>query len=343
MTQKLVRRPWLLAIGAIALVGVVVVAALALTTGGDDESVVVYNGRAHYGDEDVFGKFEEATGISVELRGGTSPELLERLRREGEQTPADVFITTDLASMWQAKEAGLLQGVSTPALEEQVPEGLRDPEQEWWGLTARVRTPVVSTERVGEGEVTSYADLGDPRFRGRTCLRTSKSEYNQAFVADQIAKNGREATKELLESWMANDPDVLGSDGEMLGYMAAGECDVGFSNHYYLGRAIAENGDFPVAPAWVDQDGAGPHANFSGMGLVSSSGNRDNAIALMEFLGTPEAQVEFIENSEFAANPDVAPPDHISDWADVVTDPIDPRAGDLMGDAVALMLEVGWE
>jgi len=342
MIQKLVRRPWLLALAAIAVIAVVVVAALALTRPTEDDTVVVYNGRAHYGDEDVFADFEDETGIEVELRGGTSPELFERLSREGEQTPADVYVTTDLASMWRAKDACFNESVTTETLEEQVPEGLHDPGGEWWGLTERVRMPVVSTDRVPEGAVTEYADLGDPRFRGRTCLRTSTSEYNQAFVADQIAKNGREETKELLESWMANDPEILGSDGEMLGYMAAGECDVGLSNHYYLGRAIEENEGFPVAPAWTDQDGVGPHANVSAAGLVRYSDNRENAIALMEFLGTREAQVEFIENSEFAANPDVPPPPHISEWSEVVTDPIDPNAGDLMDDAVALMLEVGW-
>ena len=123
--------------------------------------------------------------------------------------------------------------------------------------------PVVSTERVDPGAVTSYEALGDPQFKGRTCLRTSNSEYNQSLVADMIAKRGPEATEELLRSWMANDPEIVGSDGELLAVMAAGDCDVGLSNHYYLARALEEDPDFPVAPAWPDQDGAGAHANVS--------------------------------------------------------------------------------
>lgn len=308
------------------------------------DTLVVYNGRSHYGDEQVFVDFEEQTGVDVQLRGGTAPELYERLRQEGEDTPADVLVTTDLANLWRAEEAGLLQGVTSETLEAQVPEGLHDDRGAWWALSTRLRIPVVSTERVPEGAVTSYADLGDPQYQGRTCLRTSNSEYNQSLVADMIAKRGREPTAELLRSWMANDPEILGSDGEMLAVMAAGDCDVGLSNHYYLGRALQENEAFPVAPAWPNQDGVGAHANVSGVGVVRSSDAVPTAVALMEWLTSPPAQRQIVSRSEFAANPDVGPPDHISDWADVEIDPIAVEdAGPLLDEAVALMLEVGWE
>ena len=308
------------------------------------DTLVVYNGRSHYGDEQVFLDFEKQTGVDVQLRGGTAPELFERLQQEGEDTPADVLVTTDLANLWRAEEAGLLQGVISDVLKAQVPERLRDERGAWWALSTRLRIPVVSTERVPEGAVTSYADLGDPQYRGRTCLRTSNSEYNQSLVADMIAKRGPEATEELLRSWMANDPEILGSDGELLAVMAAGDCDVGLSNHYYLGRALDENKGFPVAPAWPDQDGAGAHANISGVGVVRSSDAVPTAVALMEWLTSPPAQEQIVSRSEFAANPDVPPSDHISDWADVKIDPIAvEEAGPLLDEAVALMLEVGWQ
>jgi iron(III) transport system substrate-binding protein len=315
----------------------------ALVAAGGDDALVVYNGRSHYGDEQVFDEFEEATGIDVELRGGTAPELFERLRREGEDTPADVLITTDLANLWRAEEAGLLHNVTTPELEANVPAELHDPDGAWWALTTRLRVPVVSTERVPEGEVTSYEDLGDPRYRGRTCLRTSSNEYNQSLVADMIAKRGRDETEALLRSWMDNDPAIINSDGELLAAIEAGDCDVGLSNHYYLGRALDENADFPVAPAWPDQDGAGAHANVSGIGVVRSSDAREDAVALMEFLTSTEAQDEFTSGSEFAANPDVPPAEHIEDWAGVRMDPIAvDEAGPLLDEAVQLMLDVGW-
>lgn len=341
MLSSLIRRRWPLPILALA-VATALGAAVMATTNGDD-ALVVYNGRSHYGSEQVFVDFEEATGIDVELRGGTAPELFERLRREGEDTPADLLITTDLANLWRAEEAGLLREVVTPTLQANVADGLHDPDGAWWALSTRLRIPVVSTERVPAGAVTSYEDLGDPRFAGRTCLRTSTSEYDQSLVADMIAKRGYDATETLLRSWMANDPKIINSDGELLAVMAAGGCDVGLANHYYLGRALAEDPTFPVAPAWPDQEGAGAHTNVSGIGLVRWTDDEADAVALMEYLTSPPAQTEIVSGSEFAANPQVPPAEHLAGWADVRLDPIAvEEAGPLLDDAVALMLDVGW-
>jgi iron(III) transport system substrate-binding protein len=237
----------------------------------------------------------------------------------------------------------MLRPETTPTLEANVPEELHDPDGNWWAISTRLRVPVVSTERVEPGAVDSYESLGDPQFRGRTCLRTSTSEYNQSLVADMIAKRGEAATEELLRSWMANDPDIINSDGELLAAIDAGDCDVGLTNHYYLGRALLEEPDFAVAPAWPDQDGAGAHANVSGVGVVTWTDHEADAVALVEYLTERRAQELVTAGSEFAANPDVPPADHIADWADVVTDPIDvDAAGPLLADAIALMLEVGW-
>ncbi len=364
MLASLIRRRWPIVLGALVLVLAALGGALvasggggndagvaagegdapAAALGGDREArVVVYNGRSHYGDEQVFNDFERETGIDVKLRGGTAPELFERLRGEGRDTPADLLVTTDLANLWRAEEAGVLQGVSTPPLEDHLPPRLRDAQGVWWALSTRIRTPVVSTKRVPAGAVTDYAALGDRRFKGRTCLRTSANEYNQSLVADMIAKRGRQATEALLRSWMANDPEILASDGELLAAIDAGECDVGLSNHYYLGRALKEEPDFSVRPAWPDQDGAGAHANVSGVGLVRWSNTDVNAVALMEYLTSRAAQEKIVSSSEFAANPKVAPPPDFRAWGKVKMDPIAvEEAGPLLDDAVALMLEVGW-
>src|SRR5215211_397496 len=187
------------------LVGAGLLLAVAVVAFGGGADVVVYNGRSQYGDEAAFKSFEDANGKSLELRGGTAPELFERLRSEGDGTPADLLVTTDLANLWRAKEAGLLAPVRTDTLETQVPEQFRDPDDEWWGLSVRIRTPMRSTA-VPQDAVTSYEDLGDPRWRGKLCLRTSNNEYNQSLVADMLAKRGPEETRALLESWMADDP-----------------------------------------------------------------------------------------------------------------------------------------
>src|SRR5215216_4004334 len=188
MLTALIRRRGTVLLGTALLVATLLVLAVVAFGGGAD--VVVYNGRSQYGDEAVFKAFEDATGKKLELRGGTAPELFERLRSEGSETPADLLVTTDLANLWRAKEAGMLQPVSTPALERQVPEAYRDPDGQWWGLSLRIRTPMRSTERVAEDAISSYEDLGKRQFRGKLCLRTSNNEYNQSFVADRIAKHG---------------------------------------------------------------------------------------------------------------------------------------------------------
>lgn len=338
MLSSLVKKRWPIPVLLLVLVVGLAGVALAGSSGGD--ALVIYNGRSHYGDESVFDAFTEATGIEVELRGGTGPELFERLEQEGDDTPADVLITTDLANLWRAEEAGLLLPVRTTALEASVPADLHDPDDMWWALTTRLRVPVISTERVDPVQVTSYESLGDPAFAGRTCLRTSSNEYNQSLVADFIAKRGRDATEALLRSWMDNDPDIINSDGELLGAIAGGDCDLGLTNHYYLGRSLLEDPDFPVAPAWPEE---GAHANLSGAGVVASTDREAEAIALLEFLTSEEGQAYFAVGSEFPANPEVPPEDHITDWATVPRDPIAANeAGPLLDDAVELMLEVGW-
>ena len=329
------RKLGLVAAAVLVVIAGLGVAAFALAGSAD---VVVYNGRSHYGDEAAYAAFEEQTGLDVELRGGTAPELFERLRREGENTDADLLVTTDLANLWRAKEAGLLDPVE---LDSDVL--LRDPDNAWWGISSRLRVPMRSTERVEEDAVTSYADLGNPDFRGRVCLRTSNNEYNQSWVADRIAKRGEAETEALLETIMANEPQILGSDVDVLEAIAAGDCDLGLANHYYLARELKDDPDFPVAPAWPAEGGT--HTNVSGVGLVKGAGEqRANAIRLMEFLTAREAQETIAENGEFAANPDVPPAEHISDWEGVELDPIDvEQAGPLLADAVELMQRVGWQ
>jgi iron(III) transport system substrate-binding protein len=335
----LFRHRRLLALGAVVLVAIAGVSAFALA---GDADIVVYNGRSQYGDEAAFTAYADRTDQDIELRGGTAPELFERLRSEGDETPADLLVTTDLANLWRAKEAGLLEPVSSPVLRRNVPAEWRDADGDWWGLSLRIRTPMVS-ERVPADAVRSYDDLGDPRWKGKLCLRTSNNEYNQSFVADRMVKDGADATERMLRAWMDNDPKILGSDVDVLEAIAAGDCDVGLTNHYYLARMLADDADFPVAPAWPDQDGRGAHTNLSGAGVVRGAEHRDNAIGLLEHLTAPEAQRDIVANGEFAANPQVPPAAHIRDWADVKLDPIDvERAGRELPDAVALMQRVGW-
>ena len=320
------------------------IAALAMASGGDSDALVVYNGRSHYGGEEAFKRFTEQTGIEVELFGGDAPELYERLRNEGTDTPADVLVTVDGANLAQAKEAGLLSPMTSTVIEDRVPADLRDPDGEWTGISTRVRTLMRSTERVGANQIADYADLGDPKWRGRVCLRTSNNIYNQSLVADMLVKRGDEATGRMLRSWMANDPIILGSDVDVLEAIAAGRCDVGLTNHYYLARQLAEAPQFPVAPVWADQDAAGAHANLSGAGVVAASDRKVDAQRLVEFLTNPASQRDIAANGEFPVNERVPPAGHVREWTGFKTDAMKVQAaGHRQKDAVQLMARVGWQ
>jgi iron(III) transport system substrate-binding protein len=324
----------LLAGGAAVLVLAVVGVVLA-TSGSSSDALDIYSARSHYGEEQPFEDFAEETGAHLRLRGGSATELYERIQAEGENTPADVLITVDAANLWRATEAGLLEPLDSPELDRLVPENLRDPGGHWYGLALRARTIMRSADRVGPAEVTTYEGLGDPRWRGRLCLRSGTSEYNVSFVADRLAKDGPEATEAMLRSWMANDPEILGSDVDVLEAIADGDCDVGLTNHYYLEREKEEDPEFPVEPVWADQDGRGTHVNLSGLGVVAGSDRADDARDLMEFLVSPEQQQVFSDNNhEFQVNGEL----------EFKADPIDvDRAGARLDDALNLMDEVGWD
>jgi iron(III) transport system substrate-binding protein len=331
--------------GGAALLAVALIAVVVATSSSSADELTVYSARSHYGEEAPFKRFAEDEGYDLTLFGGSAPELYERLRSEGTRTRADVLITTDAANLWRADHDGLLEPIDSAELRRNVPADVRDPEGAWFGFTTRARTIMRSTERVGPQEVTTYAGLGDPRWKGKLCLRSGTSEYNVSFVADRLAKDGRERTEALLRSWMANDPEILGSDTDVLDAIAGGRCDVGLTNSYYLGRELEDDPDFPVAPVWADQHGRGTHVNLSGLGLVKGADNREGAVKLIEYLTRPKNQALFAENNkEFpvAKGVDVAP--EIAQFGSFKRDPIDvDRAGPLLDDALRLMDQVGWD
>src|ERR671914_146932 len=322
-------------VGGSALLVLALVGVVLATSGSSSDSLDIYSARSHYGEEQPFEDFASETGTDLRLRGGSATELYERIRAEGENTPADVLITVDAANLWRATESGLLEPLESDDLNRLVPEDLRDRGGHWYGLALRARTIMRSADRVGPEEVTTYEGLGDPRWNGRLCLRSGTSEYNVSFVADRLAKDGPEATEDMLRSWMDNDPEILGSDVDVLEAIADGDCDVGFTNHYYLEREKEEDPDFPVEPVWADQAGRGTHVNLSGLGVVAGSDRADQAQELIEFLVSPEQQQVFSDNNhEFP----------VTEELEFKADPIDvEQAGARLDDALNLMDEVGWD
>jgi iron(III) transport system substrate-binding protein len=317
-----------------------------LGIGDEPADLQIYTAR-HYDLEQAFEQFTDETGISVEFISGDDAELLERLKAEGDDTPADVFMTVDAGNLWNAAQQGELAEIDSPELEQAVPEDLRDPKGRWFGLAMRARTITYNPDNVDPAEFdteNTYAGLADPKWKGRLCMRDATASYTQSLVASLIDLHGRAKTLEIVEGWVANDVDIMSNDILLLEAIDSGACDVGINNHYYLARELAENPDLNVDLFWASQDGAGTHVNISGAGVVKSSDNPEQAQRLIEWLAT-DGQSAFVDgNHEFPVNPDVEPEPMIAKFGDFKRMPLNAEAyGDLNAQAVDLLAEAGYE
>ena len=330
---------------AAALVITAAAGILARADAASSGEVVVYSARSHYGQEPALEAFTRKTGIRVRSFGGNSSELFERLRAEGDKTPADVLITVDAGNLWNAARAGLLSRVDSAHLVSSIPAHLRDPESRWFGLTVRARTIVYNTRKVRGEEPSTYEALGDPRWKGRLCLRTSSHVYNQSLLATMIRRHGEAKVEGIVRAWVANHPTLINSDTKILEAIAAGQCDVGVANTYYLGRLLAKDPDFPVAAAWANQQTTGTHVNVSGAGVTAGAKNRANAIRLIEFLASPDAQQMFADaNFEYPANPRAAANPIIAKWGSFRQDDVNvAAAGEYQAAATRLADRAGYK
>jgi iron(III) transport system substrate-binding protein len=328
-------RRWLLLV-------LLLLAASALPAGAAE--VVVYSAR-HYGQEAAYEAFTRKTGIQLKILNGNTGELFERLKAEGERTPADVLLTVDSGNLWNAARAGLLARVDSPELLATVPAHLRDPEGRWFGLAVRARTIMYHTRKVKPAELSTYEALGDPRWKGRLCLRTSSYIYNQSLLATMIKRHGEARTEEMARGWVANQPTLINSDTKILEAIAAGQCDVGLTNHYYLARLLAKDPSFPVAVFWANQQTTGTHVNVSGAGITAHAKNRANAIKLLEFLVSPEAQQMFADLSfEYPVNPQATVNPLVARWGTFKADDVNvASAGEFQAAATRLADRAGYK
>jgi iron(III) transport system substrate-binding protein len=298
-----------------ALAAATLAALLVTPLPAQQKTVTVYSSRSHYGAESVFDDFTRQTGIKVVFFNGNNNEVFERLKAEGARTPADLLLTVDAGNLWNAAREGLLAPVTSKALDANVPAAYRDAGGRWFGIAVRARTIAYSTARVKPADVPTYESLGDPRWKGRLCLRSSTNIYNQSLLAALIASRGEARVEQMVRAWVANQPVYINGDTGLLQAIAAGQCDVGISNTYYLGRLLEKDPSLPVALAWADQQGAGVHVNVSGGGVTTHARNRAEAIALLEFLTSPAAQATLAGRShEYPVNPAVAPLPMLAGW-----------------------------
>jgi iron(III) transport system substrate-binding protein len=332
--------PHLIAFLLAALAGLVAQPAPA----GAAEEVVIYSSR-HYGQEAAFETFTRATGIEIRMLNGEAGQLFERLKAEGSKTPADVLLTVDAGNLWNAARAGLLAPVRSAELERNIPAHLRDPEHRWVGLTLRARTIVYNPRRVAPAELSTYEALGDPKWKGRLCLRTSSNIYNQSMLATFIRRHGEPRTEAIVRGWMANGPALINGDTKIIEAIAAGQCDVGIVNSYYLARMLKKDPATPVALFWANQQTTGTHVNVSGAGVTAHAKHHANAVRLLEFLSGLDAQQMFADTSlEFPANPRAEPSAVVKAWGPFKQDELNvAAAGEFQAAATRLADRAGYK
>ena len=310
-----------------------------------EDRVVVYSSRNEHLIKPIFDRFQTETGIEVVTHTDKAGPLLQRLKSEGRRSPADILLTVDAGNLWQAKKMGLLKPVSSSVLNRAVPNHLRDPENQWFGFSVRARTLVYNTEKVKPEALVGYADLADPKWKGKLLLRTSKKVYNQSLVAMLIAQNGAEKTQAIVEGWVDNlAAPVFSSDTKLLAALGEGVGAVGIVNSYYFGRLMKKNPDLPLKLFWPDQQGAGVHVNISGAAMTAHVKHEQAALKLLEWLAGREAQELFANsNMEYPVVPQAKLASEVASWGDFKQSDMNlAKAGELQAEAIRLMDRAGY-
>ncbi|WP_038051998.1 Fe(3+) ABC transporter substrate-binding protein [Thioalkalivibrio sp. ALJ1] len=316
----------------------------------DEDEVNLYSARQENLIKPLLDDFTDQTGIKVNLVTGGADSLLQRLRQEGRNSPADVFITVDAARLHHASEAGVLQGTESDLLNENIPERYRDPDGLWFGLSSRARPILYHKDRVDPDDLSTYEALTDEKWEGRICIRSSDNVYNQSLVAAMIATEGAEHAQEWANGIVANMArPPQGGDRDQIRAVANGVCDIAVANTYYLGLMLdGEGRDREVAEQigvfWPNQDDRGTHVNISGAGVTAHAPNRENAIRLLEFMTSNEAQEWYAEvNQEYPIRDDVPASEILQGFGEFKSDDIELyRLGDNNAEAVRIMDRARW-
>lgn len=316
------------------------------------DEVNIYSARQENLIKPILDIYTQETGTTINLVTGGADELIQRLALEGANSPADLLLTVDVGRLHRAKEAGVLQPVTSALLESEIPSQYRDSEGYWYALSLRSRVIVYDKERVDPSQITSYADLAAPMWRNSVCVRSSSNIYNQSLVASMVSHNGVAQTEEWVKGLVANFArNPQGGDRDQITAIAAGQCKLALVNTYYLGGLLTssnagdrEDGE-AVAVLWPDQEGSGAHINISGAAVTKASKNKDAAVALMEYLASDEAQHWYAEtNNEYPVRADVPVSDVLESWGEFKADDLAlEQLGIHNAEAVRLMDRAGWK
>jgi iron(III) transport system substrate-binding protein len=314
------------------------------------DEVVVYSARNEQLIKPLFDTYTKETGVTVKFITGGEGPLMERLKVEGQNTPADLLLTVDAGNLWQAAQQDLLRPIASKTLQDNVPAHLRDPGNAWFGLSVRARTLVYNTTRLKPTDLSTYEDLANPKWKGRLCLRTAKKVYNQSLVAMMITEHGEPQAEAIVKGWVSNLATApFADDTKAMEAVANRQCDVTVVNTYYFGRLMEKSPKLPLAIYWPNQNltgkDAGVHVNVSGAGVTRHAKNAAGAQKLIEWLSSERAQNLYADsNLEYPVNPRVKPDAQVAVWGSFKPNLINVKdAGSLQTQAVKLMDRAGYK
>ena len=312
----------------------------------DSSELTVYTSRQPQLIEPIVEQFTNETGIKVNLLSGNAQELMERIDIEGEDSPADIFMTVDAGVLWQAAERDILAKIDSEILNENIPAHLRDSKNEWFGLSKRARTIVFSSDQFKDNDFSTYEDLADPKWKGKLCLRTSKKVYNRSLIASMIDVYGFDKSKEVVSGWVSNlATEVFSNDTNALKAVSSGQCGVTIVNTYYLARLLDDPEYNNLSLFWANQGDRGVHVNISGAGVVKTSKNKKNAVLFLEYLSSNKAQDFYASaNKEYPVLIGAKIDESIENWGSFSEHTINvSKLGSLQKEAVFLAQEVGYK
>lgn len=330
----------------------ILLCSVVLVVPAQSAEVNVYSARKEALIKPVLDKFSAQSGIEVNLITGNADALISRIDSEGKFSPADILITTDVGRLQRAKSQQLLQSVESEVLRDNVPENLRDTDNQWFALTKRARTIMYAKGRVSAEELNDIEDLTADKWRGRICVRSSTNIYNQSMVAALIELKGEEQTLEWAKGLVKNFArPPKGGDRDQIKAVAAGQCDIAIANTYYLAGMLTDSDKAQVEAAqkvavfWPNQDNRGVHVNISGAGIARHAPNKDAARALLEFMLTEDAQAWYAEhNGEYPVLDGVEQSAVLQQFGDFKAERIPlQRVGELNSQALVLMDKAGWK
>src|SRR5262245_24210573 len=285
-------------------IAVAVAALLAGSVQAQDKVLNLYSSRHYQTDEALYTNFTKQTGIKINrIEGGEDP-LIERIRTEGERSPADVLITVDAGRLWRAEQLGLFQPVKSATLDARIPANLREPSGLWYGFSTRARVIAYNKAKVQRSELSNYEDLADPKWKGRVCMRSSTNIYNLSLLGamiDHLGEAKAEAWAQGVRANLAQDPK--GGDTDQLKAVAAGQCDVTISNQYYYARLLRSTNPEErqvgekIGIVFPNQSSWGTHVNISGAGVLKNAPHREAAVKFLEYLASDSAQRYFADGN----------------------------------------------